>query len=112
MTIEKFRHLALEIPGSIESSHMNHPDFRIAGRIFATLGYPNEDYGMVSLTPEQQGKFIKRAPRVFAPCAGAWGKRGATSVHLRSASTGLIRAAITTASRNVGSTPSSAKSRR
>src|SRR5689334_13176394 len=76
MTANKFRSMALEISGAVESSHMNHPDFRIGGKIFATLGYPNDEHGMVKLTPEQQRKYLKKAPGVFHPCAGAWGKGG------------------------------------
>ena len=57
MTADRFRRLALEISGAIESSHMNHPDFRIGGRIFASLGYPDDEHGMVKLTPEQQRIF-------------------------------------------------------
>lgn len=80
---------------------MNHPDFRIEGRIFATLGYPDENFGMVKLTPEQQRSFIERLPGVFAPCAGAWGRSGATSVHLASVTADTLRAALDAAWRNV-----------
>lgn len=80
---------------------MDHPDFRIGGKIFASLGYPDDEHGMVKLMPEQQEVFLKKAPRVFAPCAGAWGKRGATSVLLGSAKVGLLRAALDAASKNV-----------
>ena len=73
---------------------MGHPDFRLGGRIFATLGYPDEQHGMVKLGSQQQEKFIKMAPEVFSPCAGAWGRRGATAVRLASARVGLIRAAL------------------
>ena len=76
MTADRFRSLALEISGAIESSHMNHPDFRIGGKIFASLGYPDDEHGMVKLTPEQQLNFLRKAPSVFNPCAGAWGKQG------------------------------------
>lgn len=102
MTADKFRCLALEISGAIESSHMNHPDFRIGGRIFASLGYPDDHHGMVKLTPEQQGIFLKKAPGVFSPCAGAWGKQGSTSVFLAAAKAGLLRTALEAASKNVG----------
>ena len=101
MTANKFRSLALEISGALESSHMEHPDFRIGGKIFASLGYPDDEHGMVKLTPEQQRTFLKKAPGVFDSCAGAWGKRGATSVCLRSAPVGLLRAALDAASKNV-----------
>jgi hypothetical protein len=101
MTADKFRSLALKILGALESSHMNHPDFRIGGKVFASLGYPDDEHGMVKLTPEQQRSFITKAPGVFGPCAGAWGRGGATSVHLRSAPVGLLRAALDAASKNV-----------
>jgi len=96
--------MALEIPGAIESSHMNHPDFRIEGRIFASLGYPDDDHGMVKLTPEEQRSFLTKARKVFAACAGAWGRQGSTtSVYLAAAKTDLLRAALKAASKNVGS---------
>ena len=101
MTADKFRSLALEIPEATESSHMNHPDFRIDGKIFASLGYPDDRHGMVKLTPEQQGIFLKKAPMVFSPCAGSWGRQGSTSVHLAAAKVDLLRAALEAASKNV-----------
>jgi len=101
VTASKFRCVALEIPGAEESSHMNHPDFRIGGKVFASLGYPDDGHGMVKLTADQQRTFLKKAPGVFAPCAGAWGKRGATSVHLVRARVGLLRLALEAASKNV-----------
>ena len=64
---------------------MNHPDFRLGGKIFATLGVPDENWGMVKLTPEQQRTFMEGAPEVFQPCSGAWGRQGATNVHLGAA---------------------------
>src|SRR6266496_6848655 len=93
--------MALEIPASVERSHMNHPDFRIAGKIFATLGVPDENWGMVKLTPEQQRKFIEDAPKVFKPCSGAWGRQGYTNVYLASAKMGIVRAALDAAAKNV-----------
>ena len=101
MTADKFRSLALEIPGAIESSHVDHPDFRIGGKVFASLGYPDDDHGMVKLTPEQQRTFLAKAPGVFTPCAGAWGKRGSTSVDLAVAKIDVLRAALEVASKNV-----------
>src|SRR5947208_2779352 len=101
MTADNFRNLALSLPGAIESSHMNHPDFRVKGKIFATLGYPDQNRGMVKFTPEQQKLFMKKAPGVFDPCSGTWGLRGATNVHLPSAKVALIRAALKLAWSNV-----------
>ena len=96
MTADEFRSLALELPEAIERAHMDHPDFRVGGKIFATLG-PKEAWGMVKLTPEQQKSLIAAAPRVFAPCAGAWGRRGSTQVRLEAAGTLSVRQALFTA---------------
>ena len=103
MTIDQFRKMALEIPTAVEGSHMNHPDFRIAGKIFASLGVPDEGWGMVKLTPEQQHAFIEKAPKVFKPCSGAWGRAGATNVYLASARASVVRAALEAAANNVDS---------
>ncbi len=70
MTIDEFRKMALEIPTAVEQSHMNHPDFRVTGKIFASLGAPDANWSMVKLTPEQQRAFIEKAPEVFKPCSG------------------------------------------
>ena len=101
MTANKFRHLALELPGVSEREHMDHPDFRVAGKIIATLGYPDESWGMVKLTPEQQRSFVTEAPDAFRPCNGSWGVRGATNARLASARVTIVRAALDTAWRNV-----------
>ena len=101
MTADEFRSMALTFPGAVESAHMNHPDFRVGGKIFATLGYPDDEHGMVKLTPEQQRTFLHKAPSVFEPCAGAWGKQGATSVDLAAANIALVRSALDAASKNI-----------
>ena len=101
MTTEEFRAAALKLTGAIESAHMNHPDFRVNGKIFASLGYPDDGWGMVKLTPGQQRAFMKEAPGMFAPCAGAWGKRGATSVYLASAKKRILAQALQAAAQNV-----------
>ena len=101
MTVAEFRKMALEIPTAVERSHMNHPDFRVAGKIFASLGVPDEGWGMVKLTPEQQCTFIEKAPKVFKPCKGAWGRQGYTNVYLASAKAGVVRAALDAAAKNV-----------
>jgi len=100
MTADEFRRLALKVSGAFESSHMNHPDFRIDGRVFATLGYPDDRHGMVKLTPELQRAFMKRAPSVFGPAAGAWGKKGSTIVLLTAARVGVVREALDAAAKN------------
>lgn len=85
MTAQEFRDLALSLPGVIESSHMNHPDFRVNGKIFATLGSPDGDHGMVKLAPEDQRFALEQAPDAFTPAAGAWGRQGSTLVRLAAA---------------------------
>jgi len=76
---------------------MDHPDFRVRGKIFATLGYPDKGWGMVKLTPEQQHYYSKDYPDVFLPVKGAWGRGGATSVHLKAVSKETLRKAISAA---------------
>jgi hypothetical protein len=85
MTAKEFRRAALALPGVIESAHMHHPDFRVANRIFATLGSPDEAWGMVKLPPEESRRLIDAMPQVFAPAAGAWGRQGSTLVRLAEA---------------------------
>jgi len=104
MTANKFRNLALELPGATEQAHMDHPDFRVGGKIFASLGYPDGSWGMVKLTPEQQVSFLTKAPDVFHPCKGVWGQRGATNVLIGSATVAIVRAALGAAWRDVVAT--------
>ena len=82
MTANEFRRLALSFPEAIEPSHMHHPNFRVGGKIFATLGYPDVGHGMVKLTPEQQEAAVAAEPGAFAPVKGSWGAKGATLVRL------------------------------
>jgi hypothetical protein len=103
MTSDDFRKMALRIPKAVELSHMNHPDFRVGGKIFASLGVPDENWGMVKLTPEQQRTFIKKAPKIFKPSSGAWGRQGCTNVFLVAAKMTIVRAALHTAAANVTS---------
>lgn len=100
MTAKDFRKLALALPETEEHSHMNHPDFRVGGKIFATLGYPDKTRGMVKLSPEDQHYFSKDYPDAFVPVKGAWGRRGATSVVLKAAKKEPLRKAIQAAWRN------------
>jgi len=97
MTAEGFRKLALSFPETVESRHMHHPDFRVRGKIFATLGYPNERWGMVKLTPAQQARFVIAHPDVFVPANGAWGRAGSTTVNLRAARKSVLLPALDTA---------------
>ena len=100
MTTNDFRKIALSLPETEERSHMSHPDFRVAGKIFATLGYPDKTHGMVKLSPEEQHYFSKDHPDAFVPVKGAWGRRGATSVHLKAAKRDVLSKAIQAAWRN------------
>ena len=101
MTANEFRQLALALPETEERSHMNHPDFRVAGKIFATLGYPDKTRAMVKLSPEDQHNFSKDYPDTFIPVKGAWGRRGATSVYLKPARKETLTKAIQAAWRNI-----------
>lgn len=101
MTADTFRRLALTMPETLEVDHMGHPDFRVGGKIFATLGYPDERWGMVKLTPEQQEAFVAADPAVYVPVEGGWGQRGATNVRLPKARVASLRTALMAAWRNV-----------
>ena len=100
MTANDFRKLALSFPEAIESAHMHHPDFRVRGKIFATLGYPDKDSAVVKLTSDEQRDFVRSDPDVFQPVKGAWGRRGATSVHLAAAKIENVGKALDAAWRN------------
>ena len=94
MTEATFRKLALELPGATEGSHMGHPDFRVGGKIFATLLSPEPGWGMVALTPDEQELFVHAAPAVFVPAKGGWGRQGSTNVRLSGATTTVVRDAL------------------
>ncbi len=94
MTADDFRKLALSFPESSEQAHMNHPDFRVRGKIFATLGYPDADWAMVKLPPEQQANFVGASPSAFVPVKGAWGRQGCTNVALAAAKKTAVRKAL------------------
>lgn len=100
MTASDFRKLALALPETEARAHMNHPDFRVAGKIFATLGYPDKMLGMVKLSPEDQHYFSNDYPDVFTPVKGTWGLHGATTVHLKAAKKEILGQAIQAAWRN------------
>ena len=100
MTFATFRRLALALPEAVEGAHMGHADFRVGGRIFATLGAPDAGFGAVMLTPEQQQAFVETYPRAFVPVKGGWGLKGATNVVLAAASEKTLRPALAAAWRN------------
>lgn len=97
MTVADFRRIALSLEGAEEGSHMGSPDFRVGGRIFATLAAQRQGYGNLMLTPEQQAAFVEEAPDVFVPVAGGWGRMGATHLRLANANEDLLAGALRTA---------------
>jgi hypothetical protein len=100
MTATQFRRIALSFEGAEERAHMNHPDFRVNGKIFATLGYPDKQHGMVKLPLEQQHEFTRNEPEAFVCVKGAWGKQGCTNVLLPAAKESSVKSAIEIAWRN------------
>ena len=97
MTVEDFRRLALALEGAEEHSHIGAPDFRVGGRIFATLASQSRRYGNLMLTPEQQAAFIEELPTVFLPVPGGWGRMGATHIRLSTATEEVLAGALFTA---------------
>ncbi len=97
MTVEDFRRIALSMPGAEESSHMGAADFRVGGRIFATLASQSQGYGNLALTPEQQAAFVGELPEVFLPIAGGWGRMGMTHIRLAAADEDILTGALQTA---------------
>jgi hypothetical protein len=101
--IALFRRLALELPDAVESAHMGHPDFRVGGRIFATLSGQERGRGVLKLTLEQQGAFLAELPEVFERVQGGWGRMGMTYVVLDHADEATMRGALMSAHRNIAS---------
>lgn len=97
MNAADFRRIALSFDGAEESSHMGAADFRVAGRIFATLASESEGYGNLMLTPELQAEFVAEQPELFLPIAGGWGKNGATHIRLAQADEDTLTGALQTA---------------
>jgi hypothetical protein len=94
MDAEDFRRIALSLEGAEEGSHMGNADFRVGGRIFATLASADQGYGNLMLTPEQQETFVQELPEVFVPIAGGWGRMGMTHIRLAAANEGLLAGAL------------------
>src|SRR5688572_33374776 len=97
MTPNDFRRMALKFSGATESSHMNHPDFRVGGKIFATLGFPSDEWAAVILNPEDQARVIQAEPNIFKPANGAWGRAGSTLILLKPARKKSITSALSAA---------------
>src|SRR3954452_2404638 len=101
MIADDFRRMALSFPETEERAHMKHPDFRVRGKIFATLSYPDAEWGMVKLAPEEQQNYLDAAPDAFEPASGAWGRGGATMVRLKAAKKTEVKKALETAWREI-----------
>jgi len=97
MTAADFRRIALSLDGAEEGSHMGAVDFRVGGRIFATLASVKEGFGNLMLTPDVQAEFVADAPGVFLPVAGGWGRMGATHIRLAKANRDILTGALRTA---------------
>ena len=111
-TAHDFRRIALGMKDAVEGAHMGHPDFRVNGRIFATLHTDNK-FGMVKLTPDQQREFVKAHARIFAPESGAWGRAGCTRVVLQAVDDeDVLGEAITLAWQNASAGPAATRSKR
>jgi hypothetical protein len=104
MSSNQFRRIALSLPEVIEGADQGHADFRVGTRVFATLGYPDDAWGMVKLTPEQQSILVESEPEIFRPVAGGWGKQGNTNVRLAKADPTTLRSALTIARNNIAGT--------
>lgn len=94
MNIKDFRRIALSMEGAEESAHMGNPDFRVDGRIFATLAAAKLGYGNLMLTPEQQATFVAERPELFVPVKGGWGRMGATHIVLSAANEDVLAGAL------------------
>ena len=97
MNVDDFRRIALSLEGAEESSHMGQPDFRVGGRIFATLASADQGYGNLRLTVEQQAAFVEELPEVFIPIAAGWGRMGMTHIVLAAAHEDVLADALRTA---------------
>jgi hypothetical protein len=94
VTVADFRRIALSLEGAEEGSHMGSPDFRVGGRIFATLASQAKGYGNLKLTPEQQADFVREAPEIFIPIKGGWGRMGMTHIVLAKANPAVLEGAL------------------
>jgi hypothetical protein len=101
MSASRFRLAALALSGTVESAHHGKADFRVGKRIFATLGHPDENWGTLKLTDEQQSMLVEAEPDIFRPVPGGWGKQGYTNVRLAKAGAATLKSALAMAWSNV-----------
>ena len=97
MRVSDFRRLALSLPEAVEGSHFGNTDFRVGGKIFATLSLAKQGYGVLLLTPEQQAGMVEDEPEIFSAIPNGWGRNGATRVTLAKVSPDILKAALQTA---------------
>lgn len=97
MTPKDFQRIALSLPEAVEGQHFGHADFRVDGKIFATLSLVKEGFGVLLLTPEQQAGMVEDAPKIFSPVSGGWGRKGSTRVLLAKVPRDILEAALRTA---------------
>jgi hypothetical protein len=97
MTGADFRRIALSMPEAVEGAHFGNPDFRVGGKIFATLALEKQGFGVLLLSPEQQSGMVEDAPDVFSPVPGGWGRKGSTRVLLAKVPPTILEAAVRTA---------------
>ena len=97
MTAAQFRRIALSLPEAVEGAHFGNADFRVGGKIFATLGYVKEGYGVLLLSPEKQAGMVEDEPGIFSPVPGGWGRKGSTRVRLAKVTPDILEAALRTA---------------
>lgn len=96
MTAATFRRIALGLPEAVEGSHFGNADFRVGGKIFATLSLESKGYGVLLLTPEQQAGMVEDEPEIFSPVPGGWGRKGSTRVLLAKVAPDILEAALRT----------------
>ena len=101
MSASRFRRTALALSDAVESAHHGKADFRVGKRIFATLGHPDENWGTLKLTIEQQSMLVEAEPEIFRAVPGGWGKQGYTNVRLAKADAATLKSALTMAWDNV-----------
>ena len=97
MKASDFRRIALSMPEAVEGSHFGNADFRVGGKIFATLALEREGYGVLLLSPEQQAGMVKDEPKIFSPVPGGWGRQGSTRVSLAKVTPDILEGALRTA---------------
>jgi hypothetical protein len=97
VTAKDFRRIALSLEGAEEGAHVGAADFRVGGRIFATLASVKEGYGNLMLTLELQAEFIAERPDLFLPVHGGWGRMGITHIRLAVADEDSLRGALRSA---------------